>query len=112
MGSVFRFLLSTLVTRHNPTLFPWGTLAVNLCGCLLLGVLAGLFDRYQVTNLAWRLFFIVGLCGGFTTFSTFSSESLFLFRNGLFGWFVLYAGVSFFAGLLLTYAGFQLVAGK
>lgn len=55
--------------------FPVGTLAVNLAGCLLIGILYGLFDRGTAASPELRLFLAVGLCGGFTTFSTFINEN-------------------------------------
>lgn len=60
--------------------FPVGTLAVNLAGCLLIGILYGLFDRGTAKSPELRLFLAVGLCGGFTTFSTFINENFLMTR--------------------------------
>ena len=82
IGSVCRFLLSGLV--HRLTLFsefPFGTLAVNVVGCLLIGVFNGLAETRQVVNAELRLFLMIGLLGGFTTFSTFGYETLALIRE-------------------------------
>ena len=71
-GGVLRFLLTRFVQINSMSSFPWGTTAVNLLGCLVLGVLYGLFSRGLLLHTETRLFLTVGLCGGFTTFSTAS----------------------------------------
>ena len=82
LGSVFRYLLSGIVHRSFPTAdFPFGTLVVNLVGCFCIGVLHGLAETRQVIGPEWRLFLMIGLLGGFTTFSTFGYETMALFRD-------------------------------
>lgn len=82
IGSVFRFLLSGFVHRMVPMAeFPVGTLAVNVLGCLLIGVLNGVAETRQVMGPELRLFLMIGLLGGFTTFSTFGYETLALIRD-------------------------------
>lgn len=82
MGSVARYLLSGLVHRLlNNAWFPYGTLAVNVCGCFLIGFLGGLSDSRQVFSPEIRLFLFLGVLGGFTTFSTFGYETISLARN-------------------------------
>ena len=82
LGSVFRFLLSGFVHRLIPlSEFPFGTLAVNVVGCLLIGVLNGLAETRQVIGPELRLFLMIGMLGGFTTFSTFGYETLALIRD-------------------------------
>ena len=82
IGSVFRFLLSGFVHRLVPlSEFPFGTLVVNIIGCLLIGVLNGLAETRQVIGPEFRLFFMIGMLGGFTTFSTFGYETLALMRD-------------------------------
>lgn len=107
VGSVLRYWISAGMARYSTSLFPWGTLTVNLVGCLSIGLLAGFFEHAPSANAAWRLFFVVGWCGGFTTFSTFASESLFLLRSGQTAFFFLNAVVSFVAGLSLVWIGFR-----
>ncbi len=82
LGSVFRFLLSGFVQRMVPLAeFPFGTLAVNVLGCLLIGVLNGLAETRQFIGPELRLFLLIGMLGGFTTFSTFGYETLALIRD-------------------------------
>jgi CrcB protein len=84
LGGGARLYVSTLVSRILGTGFPWGTLAVNLAGCLLVGVLGALFAPpgriHDLQDL--RVFLVVGVLGGFTTFSAFSLEALMLVQRG------------------------------
>jgi CrcB protein len=83
VGSVARFMASGLAHRLSPaTTLPIGTLVVNVAGCLLIGVLGGLVDVRQALAPAYRLFLMIGVLGGFTTFSTFSFETLQLAQQG------------------------------
>lgn len=83
VGSVLRYGVSGLVHRLLPmSTFPWGTMSVNAAGSLAIGVLGGLADARQVLTPEARLFVFIGLLGGFTTFSTFSYETLALLHDG------------------------------
>lgn len=83
LGGVCRYVLSTAIQEHTPgTLFPWGTFAVNVLGCMLIGLLYGLGERCGMANTHLRLMATVGFCGGFTTFSTFINENVLLFGRG------------------------------
>lgn len=73
VGAWLRWLFATLWNAANPAL-PYGTLAANLAGGLLIGVAVGFFDTHAALPPAWRLLVITGFLGGLTTFSTFSSE--------------------------------------
>ena len=75
-GSVLRYLLTISIYRQGTTNFPWGTFAVNILGCILIGVFYTLTSRIHINN-DIRLMLTIGLCGGFTTFSTFSNERLY-----------------------------------
>src|ERR1700744_4316202 len=90
LGSIARHLLGGFVVRHVPWGFPLGTLLVNLSGCFLIGVLYGVASRYSWLTLEWRLFLITGICGGYTTFSSFSFESISLMRQGQYTLFFTY----------------------
>lgn len=110
LGSVARFKLSGWVLHHSlGALFPAGTFIVNVAGCLLIGVLAGMAARYDAFAADTRLFLFTGLLGGFTTFSAFGLETFFLLRKGE----VLVAGanvvLSVLVGMLVLWLGFQAV---
>ncbi len=82
VGSVGRYLLSGWVHRLLPyTAFPWGTLAVNVSGCFLIGLFSGLADSRQLWGPELRLFVMLGVLGGFTTFSSFAYETAALARD-------------------------------
>lgn len=82
LGTVFRFVLVEWVHKilSNPW-YPYGTFAVNLLGCLLIGALGGLAENKGLLNPQMRLFFFVGILGGFTTFSAFGYETHNLFKD-------------------------------
>jgi CrcB protein len=105
IGSVFRHLLGLWIDRQLTTAFPTGTFVVNITGCFLIGLLYGIAIRYSWLNVEWRLFLITGICGGYTTFSSFSYQALGLIREGNYGYFVLYAVGSVVLGLAATMLG-------
>lgn len=82
LGSVVRYSLGKWVNTLHQQQFPWGTFAANVAACAILGLVIGLADHRQVISPSARLFWAVGFCGGFSTFSTFSSEALHLLQNG------------------------------
>lgn len=98
-GSVLRYLLAQSIYHRGATNFPWGTFAVNLLGCILIGVFYTLASRIHLSN-DIRLMLTIGLCGGFTTFSTFSNESLQLLKSGLYSSFFIYVTGSVVLGIL------------
>lgn len=82
VGSVGRYLVSGWVHRLTPyAAFPWGTLAVNVSGCFLIGIFSGLAESRQLWGPELRLFVMLGLLGGFTTFSSFAYETAALARD-------------------------------
>ncbi len=82
IGSVARYYSQQIVSKYFPSPLPYGTLAVNVLGCLIIGLVYGFSEKGNVLSPEWRLFLATGLCGGFTTFSTFSYENLTLLRDG------------------------------
>lgn len=109
IGGVLRHLLSTCLNDSVVKGFPLGTLAVNLSGCLLIGILYGLFDRGTAASPELRLFLAVGLCGGFTTFSTFMNENFLMAQGAQFFTLLLYALLSLAGGFLAVWLGCMLV---
>ena len=103
-GGGMRYLVALLHERlTGPTAvaygsFPWVTFAVNVLGCLLIGLFTGIAASDHLPA-QWKLVLVTGFCGGFTTFSTFSYEALALLRNGHTGTFVLYILLSVCLGL-------------
>jgi CrcB protein len=83
LGASLRYLLTALTHKHFDINYPLGTFIVNILGCLFIGfVLAAALSKTHVMNDHLKLFLTVGLAGGFTTFSTFSYETLTLIKNG------------------------------
>ena len=106
LGSVSRFFLSGLAHRIIPHLsFPLGTLVVNILGCFLIGLLYGLADTRQLFGDEVRLFLIIGVLGGFTTFSTFGYETLALWRDAEVSWAVASVVLHLTAGLGAVWIG-------
>ncbi|MDP2335966.1 MAG: fluoride efflux transporter CrcB [Bacteroidota bacterium] len=105
IGTVARFLISRYFQENFTSVFPWGTFTVNLVGSLLLGIIYGLSEKGDFLSPEIRLFLAVGICGGFTTFSTFSNDAFMLLRNQEWVRFALYSSLSFFLGLMAIYAG-------
>lgn len=108
IGSVARYLISKLIQDSTLSSFPNGTLFVNVLGSLILGFLVGLSIKNPSFSLGWRLILMVGFCGGFTTFSTFTSENLKLLQDGQFFFVLLYTGLSILLGFTAVYLGYLL----
>lgn len=108
-GSVCRYLIQLLVSRYLMVTFPLGTFLVNISGCFAIGLLYALAARNAWLNMEWRLLLITGVCGGYTTFSSYSFEGVSLLRQGNYVYFALYIGLSVALGLLATFAGAAVV---
>jgi CrcB protein len=104
IGSVLRYL-TIIIFRNQP--FPYGTLVVNIVGSFIIGVVAALVIKNTVSNEV-RLFVATGICGGFTTFSAFSIESLQLLNENRYGAVFLYIAASFTLGIAAAFAGWML----
>ena len=105
IGSVFRYLISLWFVNRFPNTFPVGTFIVNITGCLAIGFLMGLSIRPGILNNELRLLLIIGFCGGYTTFSTFSIENIKLFETGNYGILTLYIAGSILFGIIAVWAG-------
>ncbi|MDO8929700.1 MAG: fluoride efflux transporter CrcB [Bacteroidota bacterium] len=105
IGTVARFLISRYFQVNVASVFPWSTFVVNIVGCLLIGIIYGISEKGDFLSPEIRLFLTVGICGGFTTFSTFSNDAYMLIRQDEWFRFALYASLSFFLGLMAVYAG-------
>ena len=103
IGSVARFYISKLNLHVDFLSIPVGTLLVNVLGCFIIGFLTGIADKSAILTVEWRMFLMVGICGGFTTFSSFANENLMLLHNGLFLSILLYTGLSILLGFTAVY---------
>ena len=108
LGSVIRFGMGKWINAFHNHHFPWGTLAVNIVACFIMGLLIGLADHKQLLSPSARVFWTVGFCGGFSTFSAFSAEALVLIQGGLQLSFVMYLLSSLILCVAGTYAGLSL----
>lgn len=108
IGSVARYFFSGLNMNIDYFSIPFGTLLVNITGSFIIGFLTGISERSTILTTEWRLFLMVGLCGGFTTFSSFTNENLMLLHNGQFLSILLYTGLSIFLGFIAVFFGYAL----
>ncbi len=109
IGSALRYLVSKSFTGWINNPFPYSTFLVNIIGCFLIGIFLTLPERFDWFTLEYRLFLATGICGGFTTFSTFSYENFALIKEGDYVYFVSYTILSFAIGLAATFLGMYLV---
>ena len=108
-GTLLRYWLSGLVARQYGETFPWGTVAVNLLGCLVTGAVFNLTEERFLVHPTLRTVILIGLMGGFTTFSSYGLQTFTLLRDGDFGLATLNIGISNALGLLMVWAGYALV---
>ena len=111
IGSVLRYTVSGLVHRAIPfSGFPYGTLVVNLVGCLAIGLLTGLAESRQVIGPELRIFLFLGLLGGFTTFSTFAYEGVQLIHHGEFAKVLASVMIHILVGFLAVWFGYAIAS--
>ena len=105
IGATTRWLLDRLIEQRTESVFPWSTFTINVTGCFVIGVLVeALVDRHHVP--AWiRVGLVVGVIGGYTTFSTFAQETFSLVESDDLGIALVYATTSVVLGILAVYAG-------
>jgi fluoride exporter len=110
-GSMLRYGIALALPRTGRE-FPWATLSVNLIGCFLIGILAGLLPRNSwMSGAGWALMG-TGICGGFTTFSAFALDGIKLFQSGAALTAILYIIVSVGIGILLCYLGYTIMNSR
>lgn len=81
LGSLIRFSLSKFIQENTDKTFPFGTLGVNVLASIILGIFVGMVEVKSLTNLNYKALITIGFCGGFSTFSTFSNDTLQLIQN-------------------------------
>ncbi len=109
IGGVLRYSLSRALQHWTLGSIPWGTLLVNVLGCALLGALSAALTKHYHLSEEWRLALTVGLCGGFTTFSSFAHENLQLLHQGAWLHVILYSAASFLLCMIGVIAGYYAV---
>ena len=109
IGSVMRYLVQVFVEKGLATTFPWGTFVANIAGSFIIGIIFALAEKGNFINSEWRLFLAVGICGGFTIFSSFAYNNLTMLKENSFGQFFWNVGGSLFFGILAVYLGIILV---
>ncbi|MES2811578.1 MAG: fluoride efflux transporter CrcB [Bacteroidota bacterium] len=108
LGSVLRYLTSQAFSKYEG--FPYGTFVANIIGCLLIGLFFGYFEKQNVLSQDLKFFLITGLCGGYTTFSTFSNENIQLIQNNQIGTALFYTASSILIGFTATWLGILMVS--
>ncbi len=109
IGSVMRYLVQVFVERGMTSTFPWGTFIANIAGSFIIGIVFALAEKGNLMSAEWRIFLAVGICGGFTTFSSFAYNNLILLKENVFGQLLWNVGGSVFFGILAVYLGIILV---
>lgn len=109
-GSVCRYLLATAVQRYSSPFFPYGTFVVNILGCLVFGVIMGAARQRFVLGPSERAFLLIGVLGGFTTFSTFTYETFALLQDGEFVRAFTNGVGQLLCGLIALWAGYAAVS--
>jgi CrcB protein len=105
LGSVARYLTQIVAERYLHSSFPWGTLAANIAGCFIIGLVYALSERGNLLSPEWRIFMTVGFCGGFTTFSAFAYNNLTMLSENNFAQLIGNVGLNLFFGIAAVYLG-------
>ncbi len=106
IGSMLRYAISLLFTSRY---FPYSTLAVNICGSFVIGMVLGMSLKSEYFLGNWKLFLATGICGGFTTFSSFSAENMELLQTGKTVLAFTYIAASVVLGIIAAWLGYKLL---
>ncbi len=108
IGGVLRYLMSLTIQSKVLSTFPFGTLTVNILGSFIIGIIFGLSEKFNLAP-EWRLFLATGICGGFTTFSSFSLETMTMLQEGQYLYGGSYITFSILFGLLAVFLGMSFI---
>jgi fluoride exporter len=108
-GTLLRYWISGFVARRYGETFPWGTMVVNIAGCLMAGAIFNLTEERFLVSPTLRTVILIGLLGGFTTFSSYGLQTFTLLRDGELGLATLNVILSNVVGLLMVWVGYGLV---
>jgi fluoride exporter len=109
IGSVMRYLVQYYMEKNLESTFPWGTFIANVAGSFIIGMVFALAEKGNLMNAEWRIFLAVGICGGFTTFSSFAYNNLSMLNERAWGSLFLNIGGNLFLGILAVYLGIILI---
>jgi CrcB protein len=109
VGGILRYLTQLYVQKIYPSSIPLGTLAANIIGCFIIGIIYGLAERGNYLSPEMRLLLATGFCGGYTTFSSFAAENVSLLQSGEFFYAAVYILLSVILGFIAVYLGASVI---
>ncbi len=107
LGSMLRYAAAVMI---NTKYFPWPTLTVNIIGSFFIGLIFALSIKDETFLNNWKLFLATGICGGFTTFSSFSLENMGLLQQGKYATALTYICLSIILGIIAAFAGYKIIS--
>lgn len=108
IGGMARYLVTIFIQNKLLSTFPYGTMAVNIMGCFLIGVVYSISERGNMAA-EWRMFLATGILGGFTTFSSFSNDTVGMLRDAQYWQAFTYVAFSVLVGLAATFGGISFI---